>query len=148
MKCNICYDNKIGLYTPCNHYFCKECLFRWLNIKETCPYCIKLIKKKDLLTSYIETFPERITRNSIFKEKWDIMKNYIGNLLFKLEDTKSINDKLKIYNQLMKYMYENRYYIRNKQFINKIIYKTYDIYKNNPETFIWYFKFRNYFRSN
>ena len=148
MKCNICYQNKIGLYTPCNHYFCKECLSEWLNIEEFCPYCTKSLKKNDLLNSYIKTFPKRITRNSIFKEKWTIMAEYISKSLCKLEDTDGLENKLKIYNTLMKYMYENRYYIRDKKFINMILHKTYHIYEDNPETFIWYFKFRNYFENN
>ena len=36
----------------------------------------------------------------------------------------------------MKYMYQNRYYIRDKKFINMVLHKTYHIYEDNPETFI------------
>tara|TARA_B100000925_G_scaffold255618_1_gene209086 strand:+ start:203 stop:562 length:360 start_codon:yes stop_codon:yes gene_type:complete len=119
-----------------------------LDIEEFCPYCTQPLKKKDLLNSYIKTYPKKITRNSIFQEKWDIMSDYISKSLYKLEDTDGLENKLEIYNTLMKYMYENRYYIRNKKFINMVLYKTYNIYEDNPETFIWYFKFRNYFGNN
>ena len=27
----------------CNHQFCKECLNKWYNNKETCPYCRNFI---------------------------------------------------------------------------------------------------------
>lgn len=28
---------------PCRHTFCKDCIFRWLEKKSTCPLCLQII---------------------------------------------------------------------------------------------------------
>ena len=40
--CVICQDDFSGsspICSPCNHYFHKRCIRKWLLIKATCPYC-------------------------------------------------------------------------------------------------------------
>ena len=39
--CNICLDDKTNVKTICNHIFHSNCLIDWLNIKNTCPCCLK-----------------------------------------------------------------------------------------------------------
>ena len=41
MECSICYEllNNEIIKTNCNHTFHKECLNKWLKIRQTCPYC-------------------------------------------------------------------------------------------------------------
>jgi hypothetical protein len=42
MDCPICLEagkDSIFVKTECNHYFHKECLLEWLNVKKTCPMC-------------------------------------------------------------------------------------------------------------
>ena len=41
-KCCVCYDVlnlENSVVTPCNHFFCSGCFFRWLQTKDTCPMC-------------------------------------------------------------------------------------------------------------
>ena len=40
--CSVCYNdlNVLNMsVTPCGHYYCSECLFRWMNEKNTCAMC-------------------------------------------------------------------------------------------------------------
>lgn len=39
LECNICFDSKLHIKTPCNHIFCKNCIESWLNTATTCPFC-------------------------------------------------------------------------------------------------------------
>ena len=39
MLCVICYENESNLQTSCYHNYCSKCLIKWLDIKDTCPYC-------------------------------------------------------------------------------------------------------------
>ena len=44
-ECDICFENNINCLTNCNHKYCFQCLYNWIEIKkkETCPYCRKKI---------------------------------------------------------------------------------------------------------
>jgi hypothetical protein len=37
--CGICFDQNCTFSTKCNHYFCEECLKKWINDTRTCPNC-------------------------------------------------------------------------------------------------------------
>ena len=44
--CGICYtplNNKNTVITTCNHAYCTTCFFKWLNRKETCALCRKVL---------------------------------------------------------------------------------------------------------
>jgi len=44
--CGICYialDNKNTVITTCDHAYCTTCFFKWLNRKETCALCRKVL---------------------------------------------------------------------------------------------------------
>ena len=44
--CGICYialNNKNTVITTCNHAYCTTCFFKWLNRKETCAICRKVL---------------------------------------------------------------------------------------------------------
>jgi hypothetical protein len=47
-ECIICYelfeDLSIVSMTTCRHICHKDCLSKWIVIKQTCPYCIKKFK--------------------------------------------------------------------------------------------------------
>ena len=41
-SCTVCYNelNVLNMsVTPCGHYYCSDCLFRWMNEKNTCAMC-------------------------------------------------------------------------------------------------------------
>lgn len=50
MDCPVCLK-KVEDYikTKCNHFFCKICLDKWLDIKNTCPMCREELKDKNKL---------------------------------------------------------------------------------------------------
>ena len=58
MDCPICLDNieKDKLcHTSCNHYFCKDCLIKWLETETAiCPICRDIIKHFDNNNEYIK----------------------------------------------------------------------------------------------
>jgi len=39
--CSVCLDTPLGVVKliNCNHTFCKDCIYKWINIKGTCPNC-------------------------------------------------------------------------------------------------------------
>ena len=37
--CPICYENEVNLSTKCKHSFCSNCLIKWKEKNNTCPYC-------------------------------------------------------------------------------------------------------------
>ena len=48
MECLICYEElkEIEIVIPCKHHFHKDCLNKWLEIQNNCPYCRGEIKIK------------------------------------------------------------------------------------------------------
>jgi len=39
-RCPICLDSaELSIKLSCNHIFCYQCLFKWLNTQYKCPYC-------------------------------------------------------------------------------------------------------------
>lgn len=46
IECPICKDRKVVKKTYCNHHFCQECIFAWLQKNSTCPYCRHYIPKE------------------------------------------------------------------------------------------------------
>ena len=41
-ECVVCYKKALiddVVSTPCNHYYCKGCFFKWLKESNTCAYC-------------------------------------------------------------------------------------------------------------
>ena len=52
-KCNICQEdtenNKV--ITPCEHIFCGECFFKWMQEKPNCPLCRKEFVNENIMTN-------------------------------------------------------------------------------------------------
>ena len=68
--CGICYialDNKNTVITTCDHAYCTTCFFKWLNRKETCALC-----RKVLLSDIV--VEERLTALQDVQE--ELMDNY------------------------------------------------------------------------
>jgi len=70
VNCGICYsdlDHKNTVITPCNHAYCTTCFFKWLDRKETCALCRKVL----LSNTVVE---ERLT--DIRDVQRELMDNY------------------------------------------------------------------------
>ena len=52
-KCNICHEDTSNnrVKTPCNHEFCGECFFRWMQEKPNCPLCRKEFVNENIMTN-------------------------------------------------------------------------------------------------
>jgi len=52
--CSICLDEfkdeKKVSKTPCNHFYCSDCIESWIKNNSRCPLCRGTIKKKSLIT--------------------------------------------------------------------------------------------------
>ena len=52
-QCTVCYKSltiENCVSTMCNHFFCKKCFYRWIEINATCPSCRAPINSKTNLT--------------------------------------------------------------------------------------------------
>lgn len=38
-ECPVCFDVSQEISTPCNHGFCKSCIYQWCDMRGTCPMC-------------------------------------------------------------------------------------------------------------
>ena len=50
--CNICQDDILSgnsVKTPCNHVFCTNCFFKWMQEKPNCPLCRKEFVNEDIM---------------------------------------------------------------------------------------------------
>ena len=54
MECLICYEElkEVEIDIPCKHAYHKECLTKWLEIQNNCPYCRQSIKLKPKIKKY------------------------------------------------------------------------------------------------
>jgi hypothetical protein len=88
-KCSVCYEEltlENSVVTPCNHFFCSSCFFRWLQTKDTCPMCryntINRNNARENISSYSRDLlqlmirGEEITQKNIviIKENRDLLR--------------------------------------------------------------------------
>jgi len=52
-KCNICHEDTSNnrVKTPCNHEFCGDCFFKWMQEKPNCPLCRKEFVNENIMTN-------------------------------------------------------------------------------------------------
>lgn len=53
-ECSICYEEleiKTAHVTGCKHSFHKECIKKWLSVKDTCPICRDLLITRTLINN-------------------------------------------------------------------------------------------------
>jgi hypothetical protein len=48
-ECNICQNIKSDIYTDCFHFYCKMCIFEWMDVNSNCPICRKELTENNLL---------------------------------------------------------------------------------------------------
>lgn len=80
-QCTICYNSltiENCVSTMCNHFFCKKCFYRWIEINATCPSCRTPINSKTNLTDeqlareqeeIYATYQDTLILNCIYSKK-------------------------------------------------------------------------------
>jgi len=89
--CSVCYiklEVKNSVITPCNHFFCSVCFFRWLLTNNNCPMC------------RAEIFNREVTDENLSKYSRDML-----SLLIKGENI--VKKNIKIFNNNKKLLEEN-----------------------------------------
>ena len=46
--CQICLENTQNILTQCNHEYCFQCIYEWLEKQTTCPNCRKHLKLSEM----------------------------------------------------------------------------------------------------
>ena len=90
-SCNICYcdlsDNMVR--TPCNHYYCSSCFFKWMRESQTCPNCRKLLVQDSHIEALIaERQSELMVLNGDIASQYNIFR-------FLRRDTKTLEKETK-----------------------------------------------------
>jgi len=88
--CSICWgkvEENTKITTQCNHVFHKNCLNKWLNKQQTCPYC-----RQECL--YIPVYYESYIMDLI-AEAIDLGKNSITTTMKITDDFKDVMDGLR-----------------------------------------------------
>ena len=129
--CPICLKTiniKEGVRTPCNHFFCSYCFFKWVYSNKKCPLCRKQLIR-DLLDSERETL-EWLKENQNYAQEELLElthKNNILDSILKKKKEKMIKKKTEFnklninYNQLKNQIIQinniqnRRIYNNNKQ---------------------------------
>lgn len=109
MNCTICLqkiDASRNVCTPCNHFFCSGCFFKWIYSSKTCPICRKtLIAEANTEEKQELTYIRQLTRIELqrfYDLKKDIQdkKNALDTLHHVYEERKgAFNQMIYSHNQ-------------------------------------------------
>ena len=87
-ECNICYKSLTNnmVRTPCKHYYCSNCFFRWMRESQTCPNCRKLLVEDSHIETLIaERKQELISLNEDLESQYNIFRFFLDkNIKFKV----------------------------------------------------------------
>ena len=151
--CPICLDTFKNPYSiGCSHLFCKICIVKWLDEKDSCPVCRK---------NYVGMYPVPINlitsryKTRKITEYWRTFKIYV-QLQKMLDDYVSrsgnINNDIYRMNEILKYVYENKWIFKTDKIklwgydFRRVLKEKIDEFSNNkkyPEAKIWKYKFRD-----
>ena len=128
-ECNIClqkkkYEKKI----ECNHSFCYQCIKGWSDYSNKCPLC----RHKYLLNNH--NYNTRLQKYINNKDDYIIfLKEKILN--FWIEDT--IDEQIKIMNDILKFIYNHKMILKNKNFKDVVLEKI--EYLKNENIYMGYY---------
>ena len=105
-ECVVCYkkaeiDDVVS--TPCNHYYCKGCFFKWLKESNTCAYCRNpFTEYTNWEYSYEEENEELRTHRQLVKDNMKLVtkfykkKQQLSDINKKLKDVNAEVDKMNL----------------------------------------------------
>ena len=152
-NCPICLDTlKQPFSIGCSHIFCKICITKWLDEKDSCPVC-----RKDYVGSFpipIELITSKYKTRKI-TEYWRTFKIYV-ELQKMMEEYNnyhgSINNKCNRMDKILKFIYENKWIFKTNKIklwgydFRKVLkqkIEEFSINENYKEGKIWKYKFRD-----
>ena len=163
MECFICHDKDASVNTECNHNFCYQCISEWVKINPICPYCRSEIDNEKIVDININNISKRLLRSDVYELKASMLYEKITVFLEKINFLPELEDRIKTYEELNKFLYKNKYYLRNRsytnllteesktipkfsdKFVKTMLSKGAELSRDYPELYCWYFKFREYF---
>ena len=107
-ECVICMQKiKDKVLTPCNHEFCRECIYQWVVKKHNCPLCRMYLNIKSIsgrvtrTTSALARVYDAIERFTNGPKTLERMKDVFRVVLMKNNEIKVKNNKdfRKAYNE-------------------------------------------------
>ena len=116
-ECPICFK-KANYTTSCNHTFCKTCLYKW---KNTCPLC-----RTRIVLEYPNTRALADASSVV-----EIIKIMTGNVTIAVTP----EDKLKIVDKLLHFVWDNRIVIRKDSSACRVIHKKSLLVEHQCKTF-------------
>ena len=95
MNCSVCYIKlkvENSTKTPCDHFFCSDCIFRWLLRHNSCPICRRKLINREVKNEDLIEYSQKIM-NILIKGEEITQKNLI--LTQNLKDLKETEYNLK-----------------------------------------------------
>ena len=138
-RCVIClknmrYDKKDKIFLKkCNHKYCEKCILEWFNTGQyhyelegtkwirysKCPQCRRPFKKTDIVIEDVKNVPikkldiYKRTRNGTQKERCNQVFIRLRELLNKLDNKESHEDKVIEAMEIFKYLYKNKWFLKS-----------------------------------
>jgi hypothetical protein len=129
--CIICFNSHRGpTKLFCGHTFCNECIVNWSSQSDKCPICR-------------QSFNLEVTHNYSTRQNYHIQNKEI--IMNKMRDfldhftwlCLEYEEKVKKFDEILTYIYENKELLKNKKFKNVVLNKI-DYLKKEDE-FIGYY---------
>ena len=102
MICTICLkeiDIQKSVLTPCNHYFCSHCFFRWIYRAKTCPICRRILiaeansEEKEEMAFLTELSQREIQHINHLTEEREEKQQQISELYTEIEFLSTIKNQ-------------------------------------------------------
>ena len=129
--CIICFNSyKTPTQIFCGHIFCNECILNWSSQSDKCPICRQSFNL-EIAHNYNTRQNYHIQNNEIIMNKMRDFLDYFTWLCLEYEE------KVKKFDEILTYIYENKELLKNKKFKNVVLNKI-DYLKKEDE-FIGYY---------
>ena len=131
MSCIICLDfYKNPVKISCGHIYCRECIINWSEKSDKCPIC-RLSFNLEITHTYSTRQNFHIMNKEIIMNK---MKEFLDDYNWICLEHE---EKIIKFNEIYKYIYENKYLLKNIKFKKAVLEKI--EYLKNEGEFIGYY---------
>ena len=131
MTCIICLDSyKKPTKIFCGHTFCNECILNWSEKSDKCPICRQIFN--------LEVTHTYNTRQNYHFQNKEIIMNKMREYLDQFTwITLNYEEKITMFDEVFKYIYENKYLLKNTKFKKAVLDKL--EYLKAEDEFIGYY---------